>query len=195
MTNDFLPEGYSTPTGSDDYCKFKPGENKIRILSKPVILWQDWADKKPLRFPFDKKPAAAIDPAKPIKLCWALLIWNYNDKKIQIVEISQKGIILSLEALAKNEAWGNPNKYDIKITKSGSGMDTEYLVTPIPPSTVTDEIKAAYRAKPCVLDRLLTGQDPFATSVPLTQETIVAAALNEPVAVKNLNPDANSEPF
>src|SRR5450631_2343024 len=47
----FLPEGYEVPKSSGGgYMKFKPGANKFRILSAPVMGWEYWTEsKKPVR--------------------------------------------------------------------------------------------------------------------------------------------------
>lgn len=191
MSNSFLPEGYVAPSGNGDYMKFATGENKFRILSRPIIFWQDWTlEKKPVRFPFDKKPAQPISPDKPIKFCWALLLWNYNEKKLQIIEITQKSVQSAIEALSKDSSWGDPFKYDIKVTKTGSNLETEYVTTPLPPTPLCEEAKVAYKAKPCVLANLLIGADPFLnSSKPLTQEVIVAAALatTAPIITESAN--------
>lgn len=159
--NDFLPEAYEIPKGESNYMKFDKGENKFRILSKPIIGWEDWKDKKPLRFFMSEKPEKAINPNQPIKHFWAMIVWNYTLNKIQILEITQKTIQGAIEQFAKDEDWGSPYGYDIKVIKTGDGMDTEYSVTPSPHKPVTDEMTTAYSAKPCYLQALYQGLDPF----------------------------------
>lgn len=159
----FLPEDYEAPSASGNYMKLQPGENKIRILSAPLLGWEDWTlEKKPVRFAYDQKPAKPIDPARPVKHFWAMIVWNYKDERIQILQITQASIRNAIQALCENEDWGLPFFYDIKITKKGEKVDTEYNVAPSPHKPVTDAIKKAFHEKPCNLEALLKGADPFA---------------------------------
>jgi hypothetical protein len=50
-------------------------------------------------------------------------------------------IAKALAALAKDEEWGNPAEYDVKITRKGSGMDTKYTVVPAPKKPLSDSDK------------------------------------------------------
>ncbi len=86
----FLPKNYQAPNASNKYMKLEKGENKIRILSQPILGWEDWTlEQKPVRFRFDKKPAKSINAEKPVKHFWAFIVWNYIDEKIQILQITQ----------------------------------------------------------------------------------------------------------
>lgn len=168
-TGGFLPEDYVQPKSNSDYMKFELGENKFRILSKPIIGWSDWSkDKKPLRFPVKKKPSSPVDPSSPIKFFWAMIVWNYNENKIQILEITQIGIQSSIEALAKDPDWGTPNLYDIKVTKKGKSKQTEYSVTPSPKKDISADILKAFKDKPIYLNALYEENDPFTPTKEIT---------------------------
>ena len=156
-----MPDGYEVPKGESNYLKFQSGENKFRILSQPVIGWLDWQDKKPLRFPISQKPLSPIVADKPIKHFWAMIVWNYNLSAIQILEITQAGIQKSIKALADDDEWGSPYGYDIKVTKSGEKLETEYKVNPSPHKHVTQEMLDAFNKKPIYLGALFQGADPF----------------------------------
>jgi hypothetical protein len=162
MSGDFMPEGYEVPSSSN-YLKLQPGDNKFRIVSKPIIGWLDWEDKKPLRFHMQNKPQSSIDPAKPIKHFWAMSVWDYKSNKVSILEITQKTIQTAIEGLARNTDWGSPLNYDLTINKSGSGMDTEYAVIPIPPKPLPEEIQTVVIGTQVNLEALFEGKDPFAT--------------------------------
>ncbi len=88
----FLPENYESPKQSGQYMKLADGDNRIRILTRPVMGWEDWQDKSPVRFAFDNKPLKSIDPKKPIRHFWAFVVYNYNEQKIQILNITQATI-------------------------------------------------------------------------------------------------------
>ena len=157
----FLPSGYQAPK-TQYYMKMKTGENKFRILSAPVIGWEDWDNKKPVRFHYDDKPASSVDPTKPMKHFWAMIVWNYGEECIQILQVTQASIRNAIEHLCNDADWGLPYTYDIKVTKKGDGMDTEYMVNPLPHKPVADFIVKAYKDRPCNLDAIFEGADPFA---------------------------------
>jgi hypothetical protein len=158
----FLPTNYTTPKSSNSYMKLQDGDNKFRILSQPIIGWEDWDDKKPVRFRFNEKPLKPIDPKKPVKHFWAFIVWNYMEEKIQILQVTQATIRNCIESLCKDQDWGAPYFYDIKILKKGEGKDTAYMVNPLPHKPVDPAIKKAFYEKRCNLDALFEGLDPFA---------------------------------
>lgn len=160
MPDDFLPQGYEVPESSG-FLKFKEGETRFRIISKPILGWEDWKDKKPIRFKFDEKPQKPIDPAKPIKHFWAMAVWDYQANRVAILEITQKGIQTTLRGLAQDPDWGDPSQYDIKVERKGSGMETEYEVKPVPHKPLTEEIKAACAETKVYLEALYVAGDPF----------------------------------
>lgn len=160
-THDFLPSGYEQPKGNSSYMKFLKGDNKFRILSKPIIGWLDWEDKKPIRFTMDMKPKTSIDPKKPVKHFWAFVVWNYQAEAINILEVTQSSIQEAIGTLAKDEDWGAPYGYDIKVIRTGDNMETKYSVNPSPHKPLADEIYKAYTDRPVDLEKLYDGQDPF----------------------------------
>jgi hypothetical protein len=162
MSFQFLPEEYKAPAGSSRYMKLKDGENKIRILSQPILGWEDWIDNKPVRFKMDDKPVKAANPAKAIRHFWAMIVWNYAEEKIQILQITQARIRSAIEALCKDADWGAPYFYDIKISKKGQDIKTQYSVNPLPHREVSSSIVEAFNASPCNLEALFYNCDPFA---------------------------------
>lgn len=159
----FLPVDYEAPKAAGDYMKLQEGENRIRILSSPVIGWEDWtADKKPVRYRFNDKPRAPLDPMSPIKHFWAFIVWNYQENRIQILNVTQSTVRGPIQTLCADKDWGAPYFYDIKIIKKKEGDRTVYQVVSLPHKPVADHIKAAFHAKPINLQALFTGEDPFA---------------------------------
>lgn len=158
----FLPEDYKSPAASDLYLKLKDGETRFRILSKPILGWEDWKDKKPIRYRMEDKPQSSFDPQKPLKHFWAFIVYNYNEGQIQIMEITQATIRKKIEALCRDKDWGAPYGYDIKITRSGdNAMNTEYNVNPVPHRSLDPVVVEAFYNRPCHLEALFTGEDPF----------------------------------
>ena len=164
LNTNFLPENYEAPKAVGGYLKLQEGETKIRILSHPIIGWEDWIDKKPVRYKMDQKPEMSHDVERPLKHFWAMIVWNYGEGRIQIMHITQATIIREIEALVKDSDWGIPFRYDIKIKKIGKDMLTKYSVTAVPHKAISLDIKAAFEAKPIDLEALFHGSDPFATS-------------------------------
>lgn len=158
--NDFLPTDYQAPQGTGHYMKLQQGENRIRIISRPIIGWLDWKDNKPYRFRMDEKPDKPMGD-KPIRHFWAFIVWNYNDQAIQIMEVTQATIQKSIQDLSRDDDWGAPYNYDLKILRKGQDLKTEYSVTPIPKKQVSEEIKKAALEKPCLLEALYDGSDPW----------------------------------
>jgi hypothetical protein len=157
----FLPDNYEAPRGSSFYMKLQEGENKFRILSRPILGWEDWQDKKPIRFRFNEKPNKPVDPKKPIKHFWSMIVWNYNEEEIQILHLTQATIRKSLEALCADSDWGSPYFYDLKIVKSGEGMETEYALNPIPHKVLHPIIQDRFNERRCNLEALFENEDPF----------------------------------
>jgi len=115
---DFLPDGYEAPQGGSSYLKLQQGENKLRILSKPIIGWLDWKDKVPHRFGFKQKPEKPFDPSKPIKHFWAMIVFDYSDSQVKVLEITQQTIQKTIQDLAANEDWGSPSLFCCHATNS-----------------------------------------------------------------------------
>jgi hypothetical protein len=160
--SDFLPEGYEAPVSGGAYMKLEQGENRFRILSKPIVGWLDWKDNKPYRFPMNKKPEKPMEADRKIKHFWAFIVWNCNRNEVQILEVTQSSIQAAITALTKDQDWGTPYNYDIKVTKTGTSLETEYTVAPAPHKPVDPLAVDAANKKPIYLDALYAGEDPFA---------------------------------
>ena len=158
--SDFLPDDYEAPEGGGNFMKLQDGENKFRILSKPIIGWLDWKEKKPYRFTMKQRPDKPMEKG-PIKHFWAFVVWNYSTESIQILEITQQTIQAAIQNLSKDEDWGSPYHYDLKIGKKGKDLDTKYSVTPSPKKQLTDTIIQASLEKPCYLEAMFEGKDPW----------------------------------
>ena len=162
---DFLPSDYKSPSSnSDNYFKAKKDtENRIRIMSKPVLGWEDWnKENRPIRFRMDAKPAQPVDANKPVRHFWAFVIYNYNEDKIQVMHVVQASIQKAIQALVTNDDWGSPYTYDIKIKREGEGKETSYNVIPCPHKPIDSAIIAEFHEKQCNLEALFTNEDPFA---------------------------------
>lgn len=159
---DFLPTSYEVPKAGGNYLKLQQGDNVIRILSTPIIGWEDWDDNKPVRFPYTAQKPAPIDPTRPVKHFWAFVVWDYQDKRLKILEITQSTIQEVIKNLNDDTDWGSPLNYDINIKKTGEKMETKYSVIAKPPKQLDTEIIEAYAKTHIDLNQLFSGGDPFA---------------------------------
>jgi hypothetical protein len=95
-----------------------------------------------------------IDKPEEIKHFWAFVVWNYKEEKVQILEVTQKGIQKKLESLFNDADWGSPRNYDLVVTKSGEGMDTRYEVMPKVPKAIDEGIVKLYEDMHITLEAL-----------------------------------------
>lgn len=171
--NDFLPKDYTVPSTSK-YMKFQDGTNVFRILAKPILGMEYWKTKADgTRYPVRKRMGVNI-PMSDLELnpqtgkldgaqhFWAMPVYNYQDKAIQILEIKQISVIKAIKSYIENPKWGNPTDYDISVSKSGSGLKTEYLVDHDPKEPVDPAIEKEFKEMYLNLEALFDGADPFA---------------------------------
>lgn len=190
MTN-FLPTDYKeVPQAPSNYMKFKPGPNRFRILSHAIVGYEYWNMlNKPVRQrqKFDTIPAdIKIQNGKvtDVRHFWAFVVWNYEAKMIQILEIIQASIQRQMKIKIDNRG-GDATGYDFIVTRSGEGMDTEYDVDTGEREPVSDEIMKQYQSKNINLEALYNGGDPFNSS---------PNAQKEPTGYEKAKAVANSLP-
>ena len=166
----FLPKDYEVPKDSSNYFKFKQGANKFRILDNPILGQEGWTNEnKPLRArmeePLDTTNLKAAKSGKLIKHFWAMPVYNYDEKKIQVLEITQVSIQEIIKEYTDNPDWGEPLQYDITVTRKGENLDTEYTVIASPKKEIAEEIKKEWETiknKGFNIDNMFTNENPFA---------------------------------
>ncbi len=161
----WLPQNYNVPKASGgNYMKLEEGANKFRVLSAPIMGYLYWSnEKKPVRLV--EHPGimpSNIQPDGKIKHFWAFVVWSYRDSRVQILEITQSSIQEAITDLLNGEDWGNPEDFDLTITRKGEGLDTEYSVQPSAPKARPVEAVAAITGMQIDLNELFHGGDPFA---------------------------------
>ena len=144
-------------------------------------LWGEGPDGKAKPFRFDSEPSpdditlALGDYTRrvnregtgvePMKFALALPVYNYETARVEVLQLSQKSLIRELDAVSQMEDYSDILAIDFLLGKEGSGLNTEYKLTPVPRKKGADkDITAAWsdvRAAGFDIDRLLVGADPF----------------------------------
>lgn len=158
---DFLPKNYEAPVPTGNYYKLIKGENRFRILSPAITGFEYWTkDKKPVRQPeaWEEVPedAKRNDNGGFQKHFWAFIVYNYEAKRPQILEITQRTIQDAIEAYASNKKWGSPDTYDLVVNATGDGLEREYTIIAEPHSP-----KPEAEVSQINLHALFLGEDPF----------------------------------
>ena len=168
----WLPENYEAPTSNNIYFRPQSGTSKIRILGSfqfphtavmGYLGWKHTIDgNTPIRGNMDNFQAVKEATDDTPKHFWALTIWDYADSAVKCWEITQATIQQALTELAKNEAWGDPQQYNISITRKGEKLETSYSLIAEPPISKPPEeaVKAAKSLK-IDLRELFIGESPF----------------------------------
>lgn len=145
-------------TGSDaNFMKLQDGDNQVRIVSSPAKLFIHWekdVDGKWHKIVCNGTSTCPIcqKGIAPKARFLMNVLDRKDDNKVKLLEVGAT-IAAQLGALVKDPDYGSPVNYDIKIAKSGSGLNTTYSVTPRPKKTpLTDEEKEAVNAAPKIED-------------------------------------------
>ena len=165
--SDFLDSDYEVPQKAGNYMRFDEDENKFRILDKPIMGYEYWitnkdGSRKPIRKQMDEDiPVEELEGDEIPKHFWAMPVYNYQEEKIQILEITQKSILKSIRALERSKDWGSPLNYDIIVFKTGQKLETRYNVQPAPPKPLSKALLDDYKDMEIDLEALFEGKDPF----------------------------------
>ncbi len=161
-----INEDFTVQQPKSNYTKLPVGKHHLRILGLSVSGYETWEDtaeggRRPTRYRIsDGVPVENADEVKKF-LAWP--VWNYDQRQIQIFEITQVTIQRELIALERNKKWGDLQDFDIEIERTGNDKNTtKYAVRPEPKTELEDETvqAVAERGLP-VLDALFEGADPF----------------------------------
>lgn len=161
-----LPKNVEIPKGEGQFMKFQEGNNKVRILSDVITGWEGWKGSKPFRHEGDvcKISADQVDTNKygnpAINYFWAMVVWDYIAKKVQVLEITQKKVMEALYAYEISEDWGDLKGYDVNIIRT-NGDKVSYSVQAIPPKPLANEIRQAYEESKVDLKALFKGEYPM----------------------------------
>ena len=95
----------------------------------------------------------------------AFFCFDYSDSKIKVFSIPQKTVIKELDRLSQDEDFADVHSYDLKFSRTGLKMNTQYRVIPMNRKDGSDaDIKKAWdKAKEdgYDLNQLIAGASPF----------------------------------
>jgi len=140
--------GYSTWVETDN--KSKP----VRWRQKPE------GDEIPGNLQINKQSGKPAD----IKRFVAGFVWDYAKERISILMIDQKSILQELHAAIIDPDFGDPQEYDIKITRKKENDFTKYSLKASPPKALGEQISEAYEElleKGADLEALFDNGNPF----------------------------------
>lgn len=107
---------YTPPETQGQYHKFENGITyRLRLLSEPVAFESIYEDKK------------TGDTSVSTKFAW--LVFDTETKTVKIMQLPTKAY-KQIAALGVDPEFGDPRKYDIKISRSGEAAATTYAITP-----------------------------------------------------------------
>lgn len=148
--------GQPFPGGDSIYLRLSSKGDKIRIrmVGNPIQFIKRFEDK---------------DTGQLVeKFAWAnKVIFRNQELKENQVKGFEFGAMIGklIQDLHKNEDWGNPEKYDLEITRTEE-KGKYYTVVPKPPAPLTDEEKELVLNSDIDIYKMYapkeTGPDPFA---------------------------------
>lgn len=145
-------------------------QHRFRIVGQAITGFESWTTaKKPVRWrmrpPTEDLPGdiKLNDSGAPeIKRFVATIVWDYQSESFKILQVTQKTILKQINKYTMDTDYGDPQGYDLKMTRTGSGTDTEYAVLAAPPKPISKEIAAAFKETTINLEALFENGDPFA---------------------------------
>lgn len=172
---DFLPSDFKEPVTSN-YMTIQDGDNVIRILDKAVVGWEYWTDevkdgeKKAVSYRVQNEDVIPMDKVNTDQYgnanfyyFWAFPVYNFGDRRIQILKIRQKSIRAEIFRYMNNKKWGNPMDYNLIISKGKEGGKVKYAVTNDPKEPLDLTIIARYQTMHIDMNAWMEGKDPFAS--------------------------------
>jgi hypothetical protein len=145
-------------------------EHRFRLFGTGVTGFEVWTvDNKPVRYATkpddaDLPPNVKVEESTgtpSVRRFLAGLVYDYAAEDFKILQLTQKGLMNGLFKYMQDEDFGDPTDYDIKLTRKGSGLKTEYSLVAAPPKPVAKTIEAEYAELYCNLEALFEGKDPF----------------------------------
>lgn len=167
---DNIYKQYTPPSTGGDFLKFEDGkEYKIRMTSEPYVYLDTFVNK------------TTGESRTSTRYAWP--VWNFTANAAQILQLPITGF-RSVQAVAIDDDWGDPQAFNINIKRTGAGKDTRYNIIPTPNR---EALSAEQEAKLEAID--VVGAIPNA--IPMAQ---VVAGAPVPAAVATAATDDGPSP-
>ena len=124
---------YNPPPSDSVWLKFPEGTTTIRLLSHSIHFQNHYIRKENKTYDCtgDVSTCQWCQSGNKKRQRWAYLVL-LRDKTAPAVKIAEIGysIFGHIIDLSKDEDYGDPRGYDLKIVRKGTDKDTEYSVLP-----------------------------------------------------------------
>ena len=155
------------------------------LTDEPLEFYECWGEDqegkaKPFRFSDDPSPSeveAEMGPnyerrlnregtdVDPAKFAMAAPVFNFETGSVQVMSLTQKGLIREMDKLSQLEDYEDILAWDFVMEKEGAGLNTQYSLRIVPRKKATqqaiDDAWAASRDDGFDIGRLMTGGNPF----------------------------------
>tara|TARA_Y100000592_G_scaffold74664_1_gene116475 strand:- start:972 stop:1559 length:588 start_codon:yes stop_codon:yes gene_type:complete len=155
------------------------------LTDQPLEFYECWGEDqegkaKPFRFSDDPSPSeveAEMGPnyerrlnregtdVDPAKFAMAAPVYNFENGSVQVMSLTQKGLIREMDKLSQLEDYEDILAWDFVMEKEGTGLNTVYSLRIVPRKKATQKAIDDAWAKSCDdgfdINRLMTGGNPF----------------------------------
>jgi len=151
------------------FVKLQDGDTvQLRILSQPLMGWEQFADGKPYRWkPDGSKPEGMPDSSERPRPFLAFVVYQYTDDQgVKIWSFTQQTIIKQLEVLFEGgkHHWSS---FVINLRRKGAGLDTTWTVIGTMVPLEDSLIEFATKAEDYIdLSALYMGDSPIIQPLP-----------------------------
>lgn len=113
---DNIYKQYKASGESNLYHRFEDGVTYVfRISSEPVV--------------YESTFTKGDESNTSIKYGW--IVWNVEQKVAQVLQLPLTAY-RTIASIASDDEYGDPKNYNIKITRTGTGLETKYDIVPSP---------------------------------------------------------------
>lgn len=159
---------------NSNYFRPVKGENRVRLVSAPIAMWTSFdktTGENVVRKFITEEAAKAFNATAPkdsqAKKKYAMYVLDRATDEVLVAEFGMS-IMKAIKTLSVDKDYGFDAlpAYDIKITKTGDGLDTEYTVLPTPVKELTEDEQKRIAAMPNLYDFLKDGCEDKNTAPP-----------------------------
>lgn len=83
------------------------------------------------------------DGRKAIKPCSAFFVYDYEAEAVKVFSANQKTLLQAIERLTSDEDYADLAQWDMKISRTGTGTDTQYHAAMVPTRRTNDKTAKA----------------------------------------------------